>query len=164
MWTFHKCINPFHSVTPQLSWSGLLSWSHLSWCCCWMESSMEAVTYWRESELKLCRTFWSSDGGQSLAFIQCISLNTQNWQLSNSLFNIQFISLWLETDTWINEPLPFYILKILAMLSNTLAAVYIYFFHPRYLHNDIFRYMTREITHDISHCYFTLYCASSGFG
>ncbi len=29
-----------------------------------------------------------------------------------------------------------------------------YLFHPRYLHNDIFRYMTREITHDISHCGF----------
>ncbi len=33
-----------------------------------------------------------------------------------------------------------------------------YLFHPRYLHNDIFMYMTREITHDISCCYFTLYC------
>ncbi len=27
---------------------------------------------------------------------------------------------------------------------------YIYLFHPRYLHNDIFRYLTREISHDIS--------------
>ena len=29
---------------------------------------------------------------------------------------------------------------------------YIYLFHPRYLHNDIFRYVTCEITHDISRC------------
>ncbi len=28
--------------------------------------------------------------------------------------------------------------------------IYMYIFHPRYLHNDIFRYMTCEITHDIS--------------
>ncbi len=33
--------------------------------------------------------------------------------------------------------------------------LYIYLFHPRYLHNDIFRYMTCEITHDVSRCYFT---------
>ncbi len=30
--------------------------------------------------------------------------------------------------------------------------IYIYLFHPRYLHNDIFRYMTHEITHYISRC------------
>ncbi len=28
----------------------------------------------------------------------------------------------------------------------------IYLFHPRYLHNGIFRYMTPEITQDISSC------------
>ncbi len=28
--------------------------------------------------------------------------------------------------------------------------IYIYIFHPRYLHNDIFRYVTREISQDIS--------------
>ncbi len=32
--------------------------------------------------------------------------------------------------------------------------IYKYLFHPRYLHDDIFRYMTHEITHDIS----SLYC------
>ena len=33
--------------------------------------------------------------------------------------------------------------------------MYIYnIFHPRYLHYDIFRYMTHEITQDISGCYF----------
>ncbi len=33
---------------------------------------------------------------------------------------------------------------------------YIYLFHPRYLHNDIFRLLDREITHDISRCYFAV--------
>ncbi len=35
-----------------------------------------------------------------------------------------------------------------------------YLFHPRYLHNDIFRYMTGEITQDISSkiVYVKLYC------
>ena len=28
--------------------------------------------------------------------------------------------------------------------------IYVYLFHPRYLHTDIFRSMTSEITHDIS--------------
>ncbi len=32
----------------------------------------------------------------------------------------------------------------------TYIYIYIYIFHPRYLHNDIFRYMTLEITQDIS--------------
>ncbi len=31
--------------------------------------------------------------------------------------------------------------------------IYIYLFHARYLHNDIFRYVTREISHNISWCY-----------
>ncbi len=34
--------------------------------------------------------------------------------------------------------------------------IYIYLFHPRYLHNDIYRYVTSEISQDISLCYFTL--------
>ncbi len=31
--------------------------------------------------------------------------------------------------------------------------VYIYLFHARYFHNDISRYVTREIFHDMSWCY-----------
>ncbi len=31
--------------------------------------------------------------------------------------------------------------------------IYIYLFHARYLHNDIFRYVTSEISQDITTCY-----------
>ena len=37
-------------------------------------------------------------------------------------------------------------------LGSIYIYIYIYIFHPRYLHNDIFRYMTCYFT------YFTLYC------
>ncbi len=33
---------------------------------------------------------------------------------------------------------------------------YIYLFHPRYLHNDIVRYVTHKITHDISQLLFQI--------
>ncbi len=46
-----------------------------------------------------------------------------------------------------------------SIFSWYLCTPYIYLFHPRYLHHDIFRYVTRETTHDISRCYFTLYYA-----
>ena len=39
--------------------------------------------------------------------------------------------------------------------------LYVFLFHPIYLHSDNFRYMTHEITQDISCCYFTLYSTST---
>ena len=41
--------------------------------------------------------------------------------------------------------------------------IYIYLFHPRYLHNDNFRYVTlnfMQLFHTVLCCYFTLYCAT----
>ncbi len=42
------------------------------------------------------------------------------------------------------------ILYIYVLVYTIYIYNYICLFHPRYLHNDIFRYMTCEITHDIS--------------